>query len=404
MERLLPTIHASASTYRAWTEGGARPEGSLTPLELFAYRASAVESESVKPLVIWATDPGLEQLDEGNLRDFLASLESWLVRRALLRAPTKAYNKFFAELLAKLWASPRSEASTIVSIHLAKQDSVNTHWPSDDEVRTELRSLPIYRRLRRGRLRMVLEALEDYERGFGTADPAYADGRVRRGSCAIEHLLPQRWETHWPVGDDPHAISDRNASVHLLGNVTLLTGRLNSKVSNGPWLGETGKRAALEQRDVLLLNRYVREKGADGWNEARIATRTEKLISDLLKVWPAPEGHLGLPQHEAVVTFSVSLADLVSEGLLVAGQTLFGHGKYSSARATVLADGTLQVGEQVFQTPSGAGKEIRGRATNGWGFWRTEAKGDASLRDLRIEYSDHVGVNATSEDDEGTDD
>jgi len=95
--------------------------------------------------------------------------------------------------------------------------------------------------------------------------------RVTRDRLAIEHLLPQQWETHWPVGTDPTAKAQRSQSVHLIGNLTLLTGRLNTKISHGPWAGEPGKWAALEKHDVLLLNRHVRQLGATGWNNSASA-------------------------------------------------------------------------------------------------------------------------------------
>src|SRR4051812_28373109 len=50
---------------------------------------------------------------------------------------------------------------------------------------------------------------------------------------------------------------ERDASLDSIGNLTLLTGRLNSKVSNGPWGGEAGKRVALHAHDVLMLNRQL---------------------------------------------------------------------------------------------------------------------------------------------------
>ena len=100
--------------------------------------------------------------------------------------------------------------------------------------------------------------------------------------------------THWPVGADPTAKAQRSQSVHLIGNLTLLTGRLNTKISHGPWAGEHGKWAALEKHDVLLLNRHVRQLGATGWDEQRIRHRTETLIDTILRIWPVPEGHAGL--------------------------------------------------------------------------------------------------------------
>jgi len=54
--------------------------------------------------------------------------------------------------------------------------------------------MPIYRRLRRSRVRMVLEAAEDRLRGFDTGQTPMTTQRVTRDRLAIEHLLPQQWE------------------------------------------------------------------------------------------------------------------------------------------------------------------------------------------------------------------
>ena len=54
---------------------------------------------------------------------------------------------------------------------------------------------------------------------------------------------------------------DITKMIHTLGNLTLLTSRLNSKVSNGPWLGETGKRHGLEAHDVFSTVSLL-EKGS----------------------------------------------------------------------------------------------------------------------------------------------
>lgn len=399
MADLLPDLHATASTYRAWTEGGSRHDGSMTQLELFVYRSTVLESETVKPILIWATDPTQPAVPPDQMSLLLSSMESWLVRRSLLRLSSKGYNRLLADLIRELMAAPRQEAGTVVRNFLMAQSSVNTHWPGDAEILAELPSVPAYRRFRRGRLRMLLEAIEDYERGFRSDGTGLADGRVRRNHCAIEHLLPQQWETHWAVPQDSRLRERRDAAVHQLGNLTLLTQRLNSKVSNGPWLGDKGKLTHLKAHDVLLLNRHVREVGADGWDEQRIRERSMRMVDTILRIWPVPAGHVGLPASADVVeTMPVGMGDLVRAGLVQVGQVLYAKGMYSPATATVLSDGRLQVGDSIYDSPSGAGAAVAKRATNGWRFWLTAKGGEESLRDLRADYAGRFGADAVADD------
>lgn len=80
----------------------------------------------------------------------------------------------------------RSAAGDVVERFVAGQ-SGSRYWPDDDELREELHSLLAYRRLGRGRLRMVLEAIEDHKRGWHDGMSALSDERVARGKLAIEH-------------------------------------------------------------------------------------------------------------------------------------------------------------------------------------------------------------------------
>ena len=112
---------------------------------------------------------------------------------------------------------------------------------------------------------MLLEAAEDHARGY-TGGGRFASERVPRKGFPIEHLLPQRWQDHWDVAS-PIEATTRDEYVHRIGNLTLLTTALNSSVSNGPWLGESGKRSRLHEHDVFLMNRWIRDESASGWSE-----------------------------------------------------------------------------------------------------------------------------------------
>src|SRR5690606_13330286 len=116
--------------------------------------------------------------------------------------------------------------------------------------------------------------------------------RVRRNSWAIEHFLPQRWRTNWPVDGLAEKLY-RDEHVHLLGNLALLTSSLNSSVSNAAWPGPDGKQAALKAHDVSLMTRTLRRPEQQSWTEEDIDERTDAMIDLLLQVWPVPTGHVG---------------------------------------------------------------------------------------------------------------
>src|SRR4029453_33568 len=128
---------------------------------LFMYRTSVLESEVVKPFVLFLIDPEESAVPDEQLVKALNAVESWMVRRMLVRATTKSYTQVFSELITQMRKAERAALGDAVADCLRGQSGDARYWPDDDEVRRELEGLQAYRRLRRGRLRMVLEAIED---------------------------------------------------------------------------------------------------------------------------------------------------------------------------------------------------------------------------------------------------
>ncbi len=114
---------------------------------------------------------------------------------------------------------------------------------------------------------MAIEAIEDHLRGWVGGKVGLSNERVVRGKFAIEHVMPRKWQVHWALPEGSRAEGEREALLHTLGNLTLLTSRLNSKVSNGPWNGEAGKKQALEDHCVLFLNRKLKDLAGDDWTD-----------------------------------------------------------------------------------------------------------------------------------------
>jgi len=275
----------------------------------------------------------------------LDSVESWMVRRMLVRATTKNYNKVVAELITTLRTSDRDHSGDIVQTFLQSQRADSQYWPDDEEVRTTLKDLPVYRRIGRARLRMVMEALEDHMRGWKHGKAGLGGERVARDTYSIEHVMPVKWSTHWPPAAGTAAEIERDHLVHTLGNLTLLTKPLNSKVSNGPWSGDGGKWQALQEHDVLVLNRTLGKSVADAWTHKGIRDRTDQMIEAILEIWQVPEGHRsGLGHKTAKVHRKMDLADLINAGLLSVGMTLYpGQKKFDGRTAMLLADGRVDV-------------------------------------------------------------
>jgi len=182
-----------------------------------------------------------------------------------------------------------------------------------------------------------------------------------------------------------------------LGNLTLLTSKLNSKVSNGPWLGTGGKREALHAHDVLMLNRQVLKGSEAQWTDEMIHARTRDLIQLIIQIWPVPPNHQSgfLAEKKPSYLKKVELLDLMNGGFLTAGISLFPRRKkYSNRVATLLPDGKLEVEGVPYARPSDAASAITGKRTNGWWFFLIDQNTRVSLRNVRRDYIDALAVDA----------
>lgn len=397
MLELLKQICTSAGVYESIYELGDEREKDLDRTALFAYRLKVLELDVVRPLFLYLVDPDEGQISQPELEKCFEIIESWLVRRMLVRVTGKRYNKLIPEIITEV-RKDRINASEVLEGYLRNQQVDSAYWPDDEEVRREVQNLEFYRKIYRSRVRMVFEALEDYARGWKEGKSSNSGMRIRRASYSIEHLMPQSWQNNWPLNSGVTDL-ERDRLVQTLGNLTLLSTKLNSSVSNGPWLGEGGKSAALTEHDVLLLNKRVQDSGKSGWSEELIRARTEELISMILDIWKVPEGHISKVNRTKEDTpQKINVVDLISAGLVQPGQTLYPKmHRYKGRNAQILVDGRIDIEGSIYDSLSLAGSHIRKKNTNGWTFWLVQESPRERMFDLRDRYKEMVGAESSED-------
>jgi hypothetical protein len=122
----------------------------------------------------------------------------------------------------------------------------------------------------------------------------------------IEHVMPRGWRTYWgsDIHGDAELATKRDIRVDTLGNLTLVTKKLNGTLSNRPWRNADaelvantgreagiGKRSLLSRYSVLVLNKEIVESHEDAWTEDDIRERSRQLTEALIAIWPRPAPH-----------------------------------------------------------------------------------------------------------------
>jgi hypothetical protein len=282
---------ADAMLYRSLYH---QPEGSVP--RRFLDRLDLLDTTTLYPLILRLFIAERDGQLTGKQRDqALRALESWLVRRMICDYTSKSYNRTVIDILKKIDAAGSDPHLAVVDF--LRVATVDTElWPTDALVRKTLVERPLYNRLKPvRRVRMLLEACEIERR---LASGGYAEIKEQAApqlgmTLTVEHVLPQKWGEHWKV--DPEMTlpedergereADRQMHVHLLGNLTLVTKKLNPSVGNAAWIT---KRGGLDTHSVLHLNRDLVRDHEDSWVETDIDARGADLAALIVSHWPGP--------------------------------------------------------------------------------------------------------------------
>ena len=248
---------------------------------LFLHRWRTMQMGVMTPVLLWLRS---HCGDGAELDGSVSALESYLVRRMLCGYAARGGHDFFLQMMASLMSADPASASRAVIDHLQAGSDERVVWPSDEHLRNSIIHEPLFTRLTRARTRMVLEAIEQYQR----ATDAMTETDAVPDKLTIEHVMPQEWHSHWPYptgdSDEESPSERRNRLVHTLGNLTLVNKKLNPSMSNAAW---PEKRASLKTHSTLLLNNTL--DSAPDWHEDAIVDRSRQLADLAIKIWPGPD-------------------------------------------------------------------------------------------------------------------
>ncbi len=260
-------------------------------LAIFLRRMDAVDTTTIFPFLLYA----YAHLMPNNKPEFdkvLVHIESYLVRRMVCGLTGKNYNRYFVDIIRSVDKGGVLTAD-VVAEYMGKSVADSTRYPDDASFESAIKDMSLYGRLAQYKVRAILEALDAY------AHSSKSEAQPLPAGLTIEHVMPQTWQTHWPLADadkvnsetgepDPiaeqDAIQKRNRLVNNLGNLTLITGSLNPALSNSSWVR---KRPELLKFSKLNLTQYFHGEDADDWCESAIEKRMNYLLSQLLEIWPS---------------------------------------------------------------------------------------------------------------------
>ena len=156
---------------------------------------------------------------------------------------------------------------------LASFSEDTNRFPDDAEFKLAFQD----KQLSNQNAREILFCIALYHNNTGLADIR----KLSASSYSVEHIMPVKWRNNWMIPDiDENGQALRDRSLKTLGNLTLVTGRLNSKLSNLAW-GK--KKDILKKHSSLRMTIDYLEN--DNWDEKNISRRAEDLVKSAMKMW-----------------------------------------------------------------------------------------------------------------------
>ena len=261
---LLEDLARSASVYKRFLDPTTEPDPAIREA---LTRLNRLDVTTAYPFLLQCYDDYTAgNLPAQGLRDILACLENFLVRRLVCGVPTNQLNKLFLPLYNQIASGdPPGLVEALRAVLPTKG------YPKDAEFRERLVDTRLYGAGdRRARTKFLLESLEW---SFGHKEATDPD------SLNIEHVMPRTltdsWRAH--LGDDWETTHD--LLLDTLGNLTL-TG-YNPELSNADF----ATKQSLLAKSHVQLNDYF--ASASQWRAEEIERRGEALADVALRIWPA---------------------------------------------------------------------------------------------------------------------
>ena len=246
------------------------------------------EVSPVYPLILLLL---AEDLNDHELNKCATIIESYLVRRSVCGLTNKNYNRTFLLLARALRFSEVSSNMLVNQLAALKGESVE--FPSNQRFQDAWLQNHAYRAMNNPKLSYIFVRLSETFGSNRTEDIEI------KGDLTVEHILPQVWIKNWPLPDgakgvDRYQTEEQNVSSEIveasrrrdellqtMGNLTLITGALNSSNQNAGW---TEKREALLKHSLLPINLGLQKFVS--WDEESILQRGTDLYRRAITLWP----------------------------------------------------------------------------------------------------------------------
>lgn len=377
MKNLSLKVKRFASYYARVTTG----EVGDADVRMALRHLSLLDMPVINPLLLALFDSFDHQtFSREEFLQMVATLESYLFRRAVCDCETSVLAPFVASLIARLDAVRNEDGNVVeaLSAMLLNEAGTPRRFPTDAEFSRALQTRDCFGFPRSFYL---LARLEEAMGG---------EEMPRRGEWTVEHVMPVHalGNSDWAeaLGDNPERAFEE--TVNSLGNLTLTTEAFD--LQDGSFADKCERIKG--DGSYLGISREV--VAAEAWGPEMIRRRTDALATEALQLWGIPDlpeekCRAYRPSRRASAGEQATFADLFEAGLVEMDDVLASANPMYPGHATVTSRGKIMLANgEMFDDPTEAydrfltsqGASVTG--LNGWMYWR-RGEGGPLLDTLR---------------------
>lgn len=215
--------------------------------------------------------------DETQRNEVFSLLESYVMRRIVVKANNKNYNQFFTDQLV---GNNITTVSQLKELFKTLENKVN-YFPSDHDLLKGFQESVLINRTAAGIIYLLESKIRNNNR--------HSTQLLGLRKYSLEHLMPKKWINNWSKPTEQGQIDKRNRKLRTLGNLAIITQSLNASIRDGDWNTKVnGSRSKKGLRHysggIETLSSYLE---LEEWNEETIESRGNDLYQIAKKVWPS---------------------------------------------------------------------------------------------------------------------
>jgi uncharacterized protein with ParB-like and HNH nuclease domain len=230
-----------------------------------------LDNSTLIPYVLFV----LKQNNSVNQRNELFEyLETYMVRRIIVKAINKNYNQLFSD---RLILNDIKNKNDFISYINTQADKSN-YMPNDNDLLNAFHNNVLVNKTTAG----ILYLIETKIRKINL----HSSKVLGISKYSLEHLMPKKWENNWGKLNNQQDIDKRNKKILTFGNLAIITQNLNAKIRDADWNTKkngTNNNGLIDYtRDLETISSYLK---LSNWNETEIENRANDLYNYAINIW-----------------------------------------------------------------------------------------------------------------------